>query len=92
MNLTDLYDAILNGKLDRAVAVTNEAISEGVLPNEIITNYMIKAMEEFVSVVAGVSVVFGSLVVASVVLLPPAAVIVIVAPASDAPACSSPHV
>ena len=32
MNLTDLYDAILNGKLDRAVAVTNEAISEGVLP------------------------------------------------------------
>ena len=38
MNLTDLYDAILNGKLDRAVAVTNEAISEGVLPNEIITN------------------------------------------------------
>ena len=48
--------------------------------------------EEFVSVVAGVSVVFGSLVVASVVLLPPAAVIVIVAPASDAPACSSPHV
>lgn len=46
MNLTDLYDAILNGKLDRAVAVTNEAISEGVLPNEIITNYMIKAMEE----------------------------------------------
>ena len=48
--------------------------------------------EEFVSVVAGVSVVFGSLVVVSVVLLPPAAVIVIVAPASDAPACSSPHV
>ena len=48
--------------------------------------------EEFVSVVDGVSVVFGSLVVASVVLLPPAAVIVIVAPASDAPACSSPHV
>lgn len=48
MNLTDLYDAILNGKLDRAVAVTNEAISEGVLPNEIITNYMIKAMEELV--------------------------------------------
>ena len=46
MNLTDLYDAILNGKLDRAVAVTNEAISEGVLPNEIITNYMIKAMED----------------------------------------------
>lgn len=46
MNLTDLYDAILNGKFDRAVAVTNEAISEGVLPNEIITNYMIKAMEE----------------------------------------------
>ena len=46
MNLTDLYDAILNGKLDRAVAVTNEAISEGVLLNEIITNYMIKAMEE----------------------------------------------
>ena len=46
MNVTDLYDAILNGKLDRAVAVTNEAISEGVLPNEIITNYMIKAMEE----------------------------------------------
>lgn len=46
MNLTELYDAILGGKLDKAIAVTNEAISAGVLPNEIITNYMIKAMEE----------------------------------------------
>lgn len=46
MNLTELYDAILNGRLEKAVAATNEAISAGMLPNEIITNYMIKAMEE----------------------------------------------
>lgn len=46
MELNELYDAILNGNLNKAVAVTKEAIETGVQPNEIITNYMIKAMEE----------------------------------------------
>ena len=46
MNLTDLYDAIVAGKLEKAVSVTNEAILIGIQPNEIISNYMIKGMEE----------------------------------------------
>lgn len=35
-NLQDLYNAILNGKLEQAVAVTQEAINEGISPTEII--------------------------------------------------------
>lgn len=46
MNLTDLHDAIVTGKLEKAVAVTQEAIDAGIQPNEIITNYMIKGMEK----------------------------------------------
>ena len=36
----------MDGKLEKARAVTNEAVLEGIQPNEIITNYMIKGMEE----------------------------------------------
>jgi corrinoid protein of di/trimethylamine methyltransferase len=46
MDLMELYTAIVDGKLEKAIAVTNEAVWEGVQPNEIITNYMIKGMEE----------------------------------------------
>ena len=46
MNITDLYQAILTGNLEQSVAVTKEAISENIKPDEIINNQMIKAMEE----------------------------------------------
>lgn len=45
-NLNELYEAILNGKLEQAQAVTNAAIAEGVAPQEIIEGYMVKGMEE----------------------------------------------
>lgn len=46
MNLTQLYDAILNGKLEDGIAVTKTAIDEGTDPQVIINDYMVKAMEE----------------------------------------------
>ena len=46
MNLTQLYDAILNGKLEEGIAVTKTAIDEGTDPQVIINDYMGKAMEE----------------------------------------------
>ena len=46
INLNELYDAILVGKLEDAVKVTKIAVEEGVTPHEIINEYMIKAMEE----------------------------------------------
>lgn len=46
MNLTQLYDAILNGKLEEGIAVTKTAIQEGTDPQIIINDYMVKAMEE----------------------------------------------
>ena len=46
MNLTQLYDAILNGKLEEGIAVTKTAIDEGTDPQVIINEYMVKAMEE----------------------------------------------
>lgn len=46
MNLTQLYDAILNGKLEEGIAVTKTAIDEGTDPQVIINDYMVKAMEE----------------------------------------------
>lgn len=46
MNLTQLYDAILNGKLEEGIAVTKTAIHEGTDPQIIINDYMVKAMEE----------------------------------------------
>ena len=44
-NLNELYEAILAGKLEQAVSVTREAVAGGVAPQEIINEYMIKAME-----------------------------------------------
>lgn len=44
--LYKLHEAIVAGKLNDAVAVTNEAVAEGVDPNDLVNNYMIKAMEE----------------------------------------------
>ena len=46
MNLTQLYDSILNGKLEEGIAVTKTAIHEGTDPQIIINDYMVKAMEE----------------------------------------------
>lgn len=44
--LKPLYDAIVAGKLEPAVEVTRQAIADGVVPQDIINNYMIKAMGE----------------------------------------------
>ena len=41
-----LYDAILSGKSDEAVAATREAISAGIAPQELINGQMIRAMGE----------------------------------------------
>ena len=46
VDLNLLYEAILGGKLELSVEVTNQAIAEGVEPQAIINGYMIKAMEE----------------------------------------------
>ena len=40
------YEAIVAGKLEPAVEVTRQAIAEGIAPQMIINNYMIKAMGE----------------------------------------------
>ena len=44
--LKPLFDAIVGGKLEPAVEVTRKAIEKGVPPQDIINNYMIKAMGE----------------------------------------------
>ncbi len=44
--LSKLFDAIVAGRLEDAVAVTQEAINEGVDANSIINEYMIPAMNE----------------------------------------------
>jgi len=44
--LNQLYEAIVAGKLEPAVEVTKEALTEGVEPKVIINDYMIKAMGE----------------------------------------------
>lgn len=46
MELNQLYDAIVAGKLEQAVEVTKEAIAGGTAPQVIINDYMIKAMGE----------------------------------------------
>lgn len=46
IELNDLYEAIVNGKLEVAVDVTNKAIAEGVDPQSIINDHMIRGMEE----------------------------------------------
>lgn len=45
-DLNQLYEAILTGKMEQAVAITQEAIAAGTDPQEIINGYMIKGMEE----------------------------------------------
>jgi len=45
-DLKILYESIVSGKLETAVAVTLEAIAEGINPQLIINDYMVKAMEE----------------------------------------------
>ena len=47
--LKPLYEAIVAGKLEPAVEVTRQAIAEGVAPQMIINNYMIKAWKSFCS-------------------------------------------
>ena len=44
--LKPLYEAIVAGKLEPAVEITWQAIAEGIAPQMIINNYMIKAMGE----------------------------------------------
>ena len=46
VDLNELYDAILTGNLEKSVKVTREAIAENREPQDIINNYMAKAMEE----------------------------------------------
>lgn len=46
INLNELYEAILGGKLEQAQAVTQQAIAEGIEPQSIINDYMVKGMEE----------------------------------------------
>ncbi len=46
MELEKLYDAIVAGKLEIAVAIANEAIEAGVAPQVLINEYMIKGMGE----------------------------------------------
>ena len=44
--LNQLYEAILGGKLEPAVEITQQALAEGAEPKTIINDYMIKAMGE----------------------------------------------
>ncbi len=44
--LQPLFQAIVDGKLEPAIEVTRQAIADGVSPQEIINDYMIKAMGE----------------------------------------------
>lgn len=45
-DLTQLYDAILNGDHKTAVAVTKQALADGTAPMDLIANYMSPAMDE----------------------------------------------
>ncbi len=45
-DLTKLHDAILNGDAKTSVAVTKEALAENVDPLELVTKYMVPAMDE----------------------------------------------
>lgn len=46
MELTKLYDAIVAGKLNEAIEATNQALAEGVEPQVLINEYMVKGMSE----------------------------------------------
>jgi 5-methyltetrahydrofolate--homocysteine methyltransferase len=45
-DLQQLYDAILNGNAKAALAITQQALAENVAPGEIISGFMIPAMDE----------------------------------------------
>lgn len=45
-DLRKLYDAVVNGDRKTSIAVTREALAEGVDPMELVTRYMIPAMDE----------------------------------------------
>jgi corrinoid protein of di/trimethylamine methyltransferase len=45
-DLTKLHDAILNGDAKMALAVTQEALAEKIDPVELVTKYMVPAMDE----------------------------------------------
>jgi len=45
-DLTKLHDAILNGDTKTSVAVTKEALAENVDPMDLVTKYMVPAMDE----------------------------------------------
>jgi 5-methyltetrahydrofolate--homocysteine methyltransferase len=45
VDLQQLYDAILNGDAKTAATVTNEALAAGVIPIDIISKYMVPAMD-----------------------------------------------
>ena len=45
-DLQKLYDAVLNGDQKMSVAITQEALDAGVDPMELITKYMVPAMDE----------------------------------------------
>jgi corrinoid protein of di/trimethylamine methyltransferase len=44
--LSKLYDAVLNGDAKTAAAAVHEALDAGVAPLELVTNYMVPAMDE----------------------------------------------
>ncbi len=46
IDLNQLYEAILDGKLEAAVSLTRGAIAEGADPQQIINKHMVSAMEE----------------------------------------------
>lgn len=46
MELNDLKDKITNGKLEDAVAIAKAAMAEGVLPEDLINQHLVKGMEE----------------------------------------------
>jgi corrinoid protein of di/trimethylamine methyltransferase len=45
-DLQKLYDAVLNGDQKTSIAVTHQALAEGANPLDMITNYMVPAMDE----------------------------------------------
>jgi corrinoid protein of di/trimethylamine methyltransferase len=45
-DLRKLYDAVLSGDHKTSITVTRQALTEGITPMELITNYMVPAMDE----------------------------------------------
>ena len=45
MELQKLTDAIVAGKMEEAVGIANEAVKNGVQPQTLISDYLIKGME-----------------------------------------------